>query len=64
MRALFVCLAIVFAAACASLSGYDASRYETAPAAPSSVDPETRPLPAASRQRMLDPRNPLPDAGR
>jgi hypothetical protein len=47
--------------ACASLSGYDPTRYEgTAATTASSVDPETIALPPAPpRPRMLDPRSPV-----
>ena len=62
LLALFLALAFGFAVACASVNGYDASRY--APATAGSVDPEIEPLPPSQKRRMRDPRGvPMTDAG-
>ena len=55
--------ALAALAACSSFSGYDASRYPSASVTATSADPDTDPLPPATRGRMLDPRMPT-DAGR
>jgi hypothetical protein len=53
-------VALSFAHACASASGYDPSRYEGAsPVTQGSADPETAALPQSKRPKMLDPRSPL-----
>jgi hypothetical protein len=46
----------------ASLSGYDERRYQDAPDAAATEDPEVTPLANRRRPRMLDPRAPF-DAG-
>lgn len=64
IRSVLLVLCLVSAVACATLSGYDPSRYESAAAAPAaSFDPETTPLRVEERSRMVDPRRPLHDGG-
>ena len=63
MRSVLVVICFASAVACATLSGFDPSRYESDAAAPASVDPDTTPLPVERRSRMVDPRRPLHDGG-